>query len=203
MTRTLKSVLIASVLVAMLAGCDPFGAQGQGGGGEGQQQRSSRSRANGETQPVGGKAPAQPSDPIATRQVENDGATLRVDITGLKRNDRLVTLNWNITVVKGGGSCGDCWELVTRLSADQSATTYDVSGVRLVDTVNSKRYLVAHSGGSGQEVGRCVCSATKTTGLRPGGGVSLFATFTAPPPDVTKLNVDLLDLGVFDNVPIS
>lgn len=207
MARTLRTGLLASVLVVLLAACDPFGGQGQGGGGEGQQQQTTRSQAttqqaSGDTEPVGGQAPARSGTPVATQEVQNDGATLRIDITGLKRNNQLTTLSWNITVIKGAGDDGT-WGPNTDMGANQTVD-YDTSGVTLLDTVNSKRYLVARSGASGEDEGDCVCSNNPSGAyLHTGEAVSFFATFTSPPPDITKVNVDLVALGVFNEVPIS
>jgi hypothetical protein len=77
----------------------------------------------------------------------------------LARNDRLITLSWNVTVTKAGTD--GTWLAGTKMSASLaglSVSDYDVSGVTLVDPVNSKRYLVARSGGSREGQGRCVCS---------------------------------------------
>jgi hypothetical protein len=121
----------------------------------------------------------------------------------LARNDRLITLSWNVTVTKAGTD--GTWLAGTKMSASLaglSVSDYDVSGVTLVDPVNSKRYLVARSGGSREGQGRCVRS-TVSSALQAGNAMSLYATFTAPSPDVTKVNVDLVALGVFHDVPIS
>jgi hypothetical protein len=67
----------------------------------------------------------------------------------LARNDRLITLSWNVTITKAGTD--GTWLAGTKMSANPaglSVSDYGVSGVTLVDPVNSKRYLVARSGGS-------------------------------------------------------
>jgi hypothetical protein len=192
-TSRFMSGVVGAVLAVTLAGCDRFGGRGQGGGGEARQ-------PSGEVQQGSGQAPAQPGKPIVTQEVHNAGATLRLDLTGLKRNDRLITLSWNLTVTKVGTD--GTWCVCTHMSTDP-ISGYDVSAVTLVDPVNSKRYLVARSGGNAEEQGRCVCSTTESTALQTGESVSFFATFTAPPPDVTKVNVDLVALGSFNDVPIS
>jgi hypothetical protein len=209
-TSRLTLALIAPVLAATLTGCGLVGGQGQGGGGESRQQQEpppsqATQEPSGEVQPGNEQAPAEPGGPIATQEVENDGATLRVDITGLKRDNRLVTLQWNITVVDPGSR--EDWKTSTKMSANPaglSVSDYDVSGVTLVDPVHSKRYLVARSGGDGTEEnpGECVCSNTGNS-LVAGEAASFHATFTAPPPDVTTINVDLVALGTYNDVPIS
>jgi hypothetical protein len=201
-TSKITSALIAAGLTVALIGCDAVGEQGQGSGGEPRQEQQSPAIE----QPSGAAAsgdvelPAKPGQPIAGQEVHNAGATLRIDLTGLKRTDRLITLSWTITVTKGGPD--GTWQVGTKMSADQ-IYGYDVSGVSLVDPVHSKRHLVARNASDGQEQGPCVCSTTESSSLQAGGAVSFSATFTAPPPDVTKVNVDLVALGTFNDVPIS
>jgi hypothetical protein len=138
------------------------------------------------------------AEPLVSQEVHSDGATVRVDITGLTRQGRLATLTWNITMVRQNAK--GWWYPGTRMS-DNNVNGYDVSAVSLVDPVNAKRYLVARSGG---EQGECVCSSTGSSDpLQPGDSVSLFATFTAPPPDVTRVDVELKELGAFSGVPVS
>jgi hypothetical protein len=96
---------------------------------------------------------------------------------------------------------GVTWYRGTRMSTSLAGTDvndYNVSGVTLVDPVNAKRYLVATSGG-----GNCVCSTAGTNSMHEGDADSFYATFTAPPPEVTKVNVELRALGTFSDVPIS
>jgi hypothetical protein len=148
---------------------------------------------------------AQAGSPIASQEVHSDGSTLRVDITGLTRDGRLITLTWDVTMVETGSQA---WYPGTRMSANPaglSVSDYSVSGVTLVEPVHAKRYLVARSGGTAgsEEDGDCVCATAGTTPLEAGDGVSFFATFTAPPADVTEVGVDLVGLGTFTGVPIS
>jgi len=153
--------------------------------------------------PESAAAPTRPAGPIASQEVHNDGAALRVDVTGLTRTGRLITLDWTITMLQPGSQD---WYPGTKMSANQaglSVDDYSVSGVSLVDPVNVKRYLVATSGGSGaDDPGDCVCSTASSGTLQAGDAVSFSATFTAPPPEVTEVNVDLVGLGALDRVPI-
>lgn len=131
---------------------------------------------------------------VATRTVRVKGAEVRVEITGLRREGRLVTLNWSATTVNDG-----TWYIYTYMSADRK--TSDVSGVSLVDPVNAKRYRVARGGGQG---GACVCSATDDLySVGPGEAATLSATFPAPPPEVAKVNVEIPLLGTFTDVPLA
>jgi hypothetical protein len=154
---------------------------------------------------AGASIPAQPapasaarSEPIASQEVHSDGATLRVDLTSLTRQGRLVTLTWDITMVQQNTD-GD-WYPGTRMS-NNNVNGYDVSAVSLVDPVNAKRYLVARSGG--EDDGTCVCAKTFSDPLKDGEAASYFATFTAPPAEVNRVDVELKSLGAFSGAPIS
>src|SRR5262245_31889311 len=52
------------------------------------------------------RAPADPAAQagslIASQEVRSDGSTLRVDLTGLTREGRLITLTWNVTMIEPG-----------------------------------------------------------------------------------------------------
>jgi hypothetical protein len=206
-TGKLRSALTAGALAVALGACEA--GQGQGGGGDERRYEQSSPKATeqqsgdrpSEEAPSGaGQAPEQSGQPIATQEVNEDGSNLRVDIVSLKRSNRFISLSWKVTV-KEAGSNG-YWQLSTRLSTNR-VNGYNVSAVTLVDTVNSLRYKVARSGASGNDDGSCVCSRTGGRRLEAGDAVSYFATFTAPPLDVTKITVDLVSLGTFNDVPIS
>jgi hypothetical protein len=207
-TSKLTSASIAAALAVTLAGCDV--GQGQGGDGEEQQGQQQSQPTDARSQPSeaadgaseaasdDGQVPPQSGRPIATREVNNEGAILRVDITGLQRSDRFVTLTWNVTATEVGA---DGWSMDTKLGS--GFVDHSVSAVTLIDTVNSLRYKVARSRAeAAEEPGACVCSPTTGT-LQAGDTASYFATFTAPPPDVMKVSVDLVVLGAFNDVPIS
>ncbi|MGK5558003.1 hypothetical protein ACSNOI_40995 [Actinomadura kijaniata] len=118
---------------------------------------------------------------------------LKVEVTGLRRSERFVTLTWNVTVVSGS------WNAWGQMSTEQLAGG-DVAAVSLIDTHNGKRHRVARSAGG---TGDCVCTKVANQVHDPGATVSFHATFAAPPPTVSKVNVDLVKLGAFTDVPIS
>jgi hypothetical protein len=77
---------------------------------------------------------------------------------------------------------------------------FTVSGVSLIDPVNGRRYRVARNG-TGEDA-KCVCSKANET-IKGGSSLELYAVYGAPPADVTKVNVEIPNLGVFADVPIS
>ncbi|MFJ2032420.1 hypothetical protein [Streptosporangium sp. NPDC087985] len=140
-------------------------------------------------------APSQQGEVIATRDVKAGGAELTVDITGLRRQGRLVTLSWTIT------NTGDTdWEMSNDLGDTPAYLGLTVAGVSLVDPVNAKRYRVARTGD--RATAKCVCSDYDPR-TKPGEVLPLYATYAAPPPDVRKINVEFPVLGMFADVPIS
>ncbi|MCO1660914.1 hypothetical protein [Pseudonocardia humida] len=195
MQRTLVCVVSAVTAVAAVAGCGSGKPVVVNPPASAQAPATADLSATAEPAPL----PAPPGGPIAGQrvQVHSDGASLQVDLTGLTRQGELITLTWDITMVEQNAA--GAWYVGTRMS-DDNITGYDVSAVSLVDPVNAKRYLVARSGG---EDGECVCSKTSSDPLAPGDASSFFATFTAPPPEVTQVDVELKSLGAFSGVPIS
>ncbi|MFI6455951.1 hypothetical protein ACIBF6_30840 [Streptosporangium amethystogenes] len=204
MRRGITPAVAASVLAIVLAGCGMLPGQQGGGGGEEKQ-------ATGSTEPVGSAESAEPSEAtgaaeqqvapaeqgevIAGREVKAGGADLTVQITGLKRQGRLSTLTWTVTN-KGE----ERWQMSSDMGDTPDNLGLTVAGISLVDPVNGKRYTVARTGKYPKT--KCLCSDYDVF-TEPGEVLPLHATFAAPPPDVTKINVDLKVLGVFTDVPIS
>ncbi len=140
-------------------------------------------------------APTEQDSVIASKEVKAGGADLTVQITGLKRQGRLSTLTWTIT------NKGDSrWEMGNDMGDTPGGLGLTVAGISLVDPVNGKRYTVARTGKYPHAT--CLCSDYDVF-TEPDEVLPLHATFAAPPPDATKINVDLKVLGVFTDVPIS
>ncbi|WP_433512316.1 hypothetical protein ACQP2T_52630 [Nonomuraea sp. CA-143628] len=197
-----KTIALAVAAVA-LTGCGMLPGQ-QGGGGEEQtgqtaqaaqpERAATTGSAPAEAQPT---APAQETKVIASREVKvgagGQYGKARVDITALKRQGRTISLNWTVTATEGK----------VNLHNGMGGGTLDftVSAVSLIDPVNAKRYRVARNG-TGEDA-KCVCSGTQGQFLDSGDASTLYAVFAAPPPDVTKINVEMPMMGVFTDVPIS
>jgi hypothetical protein len=77
----------------------------------------------------------------------------------------------------------------------QSSTSVD--GVRLVDSARRKVYLAASDG-----KGNCLCSRALRGNLEPGHTYTFYATYAAPPPEVTALDVSFPQFGTVSRVPV-
>jgi hypothetical protein len=193
-------LVVAAALAAVPAACDDAG-----GGGE-------------ETPPPVTQAPAsagtgdgtqtnQPPPPpggvLASREFQAEGLDLRAEITGLARQGQTVLLSWTIT----NTSEDTDWYIGSSLNDpnDESAQ-WNVSGVALVDPINGQRYLVARAGSENPNAmdGTCVCTSVNNTPyVRAGQTAQFNATYSAPPPELASINVDMPLAGVFTDVPIS
>ncbi|GAA4221924.1 hypothetical protein FHR32_004253 [Streptosporangium album] len=204
MRRKIALAVAAPGLAVALTACGALGGLQGSGGQERQSRQAAETVATGapseapkDQAPSGdaASAPSQQGEVIATRDVKAGGAELTVDITGLRRQGRLITLSWTVT------NTGDTdWEMSSQLGDTPAYLGLTVAGVSLVDTANAKRYRVARTGERG--TAKCVCSDYDIT-TAPGEVLPLYATYAAPPPDVQKINVEMPVLGVFTDVPIS
>jgi len=73
----------------------------------------------------------------------------------------------------------------------------DFGGVSLVDLSNKKYYFEMRD-----SQGACLCSRD-VPDLNPGARVILYATFPAPPDNVTKINIEIPHFPPIEDVPIS
>ncbi|MEU4403222.1 hypothetical protein AB0F88_01790 [Streptosporangium sp. NPDC023963] len=214
MRRGLTPGAVAVVLAAALSGCGMLPGQ-QGGGGEERVTTTlevadpvATAKATKATEATETTETAEPSEPsgqvdapaeservIARRKVKASGADLTVGITGIRRQGRLSTLTWTVT-----NDGDERWQMNSDMGDTPGGLGLTVAGVSLVDPVNGKRYVVARTGKYPRA--KCLCSEYDVF-TEAGEVLSLHATFAAPPPDVTKINVDLKVLGVFTDVPIS
>lgn len=129
-----------------------------------------------------------PAEPVAT--VPSNRPGLELEVWAVSRADGTATLAFAVTN-RSTGPYGMGGELATNGIAG------DVSGVSLVDAGNLKRYLVLLD-----PEGGCVCSLTDGVAMDPGGSAFFYATFTAPPPDVTRITVET-PMGTVAGVPIT
>ncbi|WP_329093195.1 MULTISPECIES: hypothetical protein [unclassified Streptosporangium] len=200
---------VVAVVAAMLSGCGMLPGQ-QGSGGEervtGTLEVADPTKATEAAEPTEAvkatevpeateTVPAERERVIARREVKASGADLTVEITGLRRQGRLSTLTWTVT-----NNSDERWQMNSDMGDTPGGLGLTVAGVSLVDPVNGKRYAVART--AKQPKPSCLCSEYDVF-TQPGEVLPLHASFAAPPPDVTKINVDLKVLGVFSDVPIS
>lgn len=132
------------------------------------------------------------ANPVATVEaktgMEDDPeGTVKVDILGLKRKDKLLILTAAVT---------------PKTSLAERQNLFEVLGDRswfptLVDTANLKQYSVVRSGGSRLSSGDLSVEAAS------GQPMFVYAAFAAPPADVTSINVLFADsIPVLTDVPI-
>lgn len=131
---------------------------------------------------------------IASADGEMSGS--RVEVTELKRasggtvNLKLVLINNNSerNFQMYGNNLGD---------KDVRHDYRSVGGIHLVDPVNKKKYFVVRDAEQ-----KCMCS-NDVEDVRPGSRVNLWAKFPAPPPEVTKITIEVPHFQPMDDVPIS
>ncbi|MEU6778200.1 hypothetical protein ABZ912_03280 [Nonomuraea angiospora] len=192
-----KTIALAVAAVA-LAGCGALPGRQAGGGGE---EKQPQTVAETTTEPPATaeatEAPPQETRAIASREADvsagGQNGKARVDILGLKRQGRTLSLNWSITALDG--------KVNVHNGLGTATLDFTVSAVSLIDPVNAKRYRVARNG-TGQDA-KCVCSGTQGQFLEKGQTSTLYAVFAAPPADVTKINIEMPMIGVLTDVPIS
>ncbi|MFI6386770.1 hypothetical protein ACIBHY_14430 [Nonomuraea sp. NPDC050547] len=182
-----RQMVAVAVLASALTAC----GLPQGGGGE--EKVAANPPASGTPAAPKQTAAPQGETVIATRRVNDDQAVIKVEITELRREGKMATLSWTLTVEEG-----ERWSVATKMGRHN--TDYSVSNVSLIDVQNAKRYRAAMS--TGPE-GTCACTKTDPTTVETGGKLSFQATYAAPPPEVGKVNITLGELGGLTDVPIS
>jgi hypothetical protein len=203
------AALVAALM--LLAGCGGGDGDDQDGGGG----TSASTPAPTETPAAEGTAtpeatatetpaPAEGAS-IAEGQGSADGARFVFRITELKRSGPTVVLNATVEWAEGGdGSIQIAstfndgqYQKLEDDDADESGDVFD--GVALIDPEGRKKYLVAR-----ESTGRCVCSVDLNSAfVTEETPISLEATLTAPPEDVTTVNVFVPRVKTFTDVPIS
>ncbi|TXK43367.1 lipoprotein [Nonomuraea sp. C10] len=198
----MRKTFVLAVAVVALTGCGMLPPTTGGGGQEKQGGTQAAQTENAPPETTAPPAEQQTAPPqgdkvIASRETKaegTDGATkVRVEITGLLRQGKTATLNWTITGLEGSFNVHN--------GMGGGVFDYSVSGVSLIDPVNAKRYRVARNGTD--DKAECVCSGTQGEFLEKDESASLYAVFAAPPADVTKVNIEMPQIGVFTDVPIS
>jgi hypothetical protein len=137
---------------------------------------------------------APTSGAVASTEGERSGA--RVDVTELKRTSG-GTVNLKFTITNGGS---DPFGTASSYLGDNaiSADNYrDVSGVHLVDPVNKKKYFVVVDSDR-----KCLCSKDLPD-ITAGEKINVWAKFPAPPPEVTKVTIEIPHFQPMDDVTIA
>jgi hypothetical protein len=127
---------------------------------------------------------------------------VRVELYQLRRRDGFVTVTVKLTRTDAGGT--DSWQVGDTFQGDTISLTF--AGVTLVDRKNRKRHLVARVDPSAAPDGRdaqyLASSDLSSVFVKPGQSIWLYATFGAPPADVTAVDVVVPRVPVFENVPL-
>ncbi|NUR87541.1 MAG: hypothetical protein HOY71_25960 [Nonomuraea sp.] len=190
----MKRILAAAAAAVALTGCGVLPGQQAGGGGE-EKQRTAAVAPQKETSPTSEPTvAAQPDQAVATRTVKVTNGTAKVDITLLKRQGKVVSLNFTVTAVEGKV------EMHAKMGTG-GGTDLTLSKVSLIDPVNGKRYRVARNGTDPNA--EYLSSSTQGVWPEDGQSATLYAMFGAPPPDVTKVNIEMPLFGTFTDVPLS
>jgi hypothetical protein len=130
---------------------------------------------------------------IASAEGEISGA--RMEVTELKRASG-GTVNLKLVLINNGDKNFPMYGY--NLGDKEVNTDYkSVGGIHLVDPVNKKKYFVIRDSEK-----KCMCS-NDVDDVRPGARTNLWAKYPAPPPDVTKITIEIPHFQPMDDVPIS
>jgi hypothetical protein len=156
----------------------------------------------------GQPTPADPSQPsggdqlgsvVATRTSAGGGRKVTLRLYPVLRDG--ATSHVNLTLSSpvertSGVQVGELLADGDYNASDKSGLAAD--GIQLVDGKNAKLYLVASDGR-----GQCLCSRDLSSVFLSLNAPVLFsATFAAPPPDVTQVDVRIPNFGTVKNVPV-
>ena len=195
-TRRLGAVALA--MSATLTGCGVLGGSDPSDHAPG-----TRSAAPGTVADLGAE--------VATRdvQISRSGGVfpVRVELYQLRRRDGFVTVNVKLTRTDEGTKDSG-WQVADTFQGDTISHTF--AGVTLVDRKNRKRHLVAqvNPGAGRTQADRSereeylASSDLASVFVKAGQSIWLYATFGAPPDDVTAVDVVVPRVPVFENVPV-
>jgi hypothetical protein len=144
-------------------------------------------------------APTDLGAPAATRDGTADHQKATVAVYAIRRSDTLAVMHFTVTVDPDA----EDGIFVFDLFSDGDATTGDgnsstsVDGVRLVDSARRKVYLAASDG-----KGKCLCTRDMRGDLEPGHTYTFYATYAAPPAEVTAIDVAFPQFGTVSRVPV-
>ncbi|SBT38088.1 hypothetical protein [Micromonospora narathiwatensis] len=129
--------------------------------------------------------------------------SVRVELYELRRRDGFVNVNVKMTRTDQGTG-NDDWQVGDTFEGDTISLTF--AGVTLVDRKNRKRYLVARvdpdTAPGGKDSQYLASTNLSKIFVKPDQSIWLYATFGAPPDDVTAVDVVIPRVPVFENVPL-
>ncbi|MFU8850527.1 hypothetical protein ACNAW0_06045 [Micromonospora sp. SL1-18] len=144
---------------------------------------------------------------VATRDVQISKSrnlfSVHVELYELRRRDGFVTVNVKMTRTDQGTG-NDDWQVSDTFEGDTISLTF--AGVTLVDRKNRKRYLVArvdpNTTPDGKDSQYLASTNLSKLFVKPDQSIWLYATFGAPPDDVSAVDVVIPQVPVFENVPL-
>jgi len=134
---------------------------------------------------------------VPGREISSNGARWRVEVVSAVRQADFLKLSTRVTLLEMKPD--DDWVMAYEVWV-AGAGGSSAQGFELLDLVGKKRYLVARD-----SAGNCVCTRN-VNGIQlvPGQSTILEATFAAPPPSVSKVEVvGPAPIGTFSDVPTS
>jgi hypothetical protein len=135
-------------------------------------------------------APAVAQDVLSA---EGETPDVRIEVRDLKRGDGdTVTLRLRLVNESGGQFDASCE--MREYGANDNCGTF--SGAYLIDAANKKKYLVVRDA-----EGNCVCSGVKN--LEDGKKMNIWATYPAPPAEVTEMTLVVPLFEPIEGVPIN
>lgn len=151
--------------------------------------------------PAAETAPAitvTPTPVVATQQVDvtnyqGETIPLVIDLTTADRSNERVEITFTLTNTSDVAE----WTIIDQFGDGDAGTNDDMAGVSLIDLTNDLRYLVLID-----SEGNCVCSTTFDN-VGPGQSISYQASLTAPPADVTVVDVQLGGVTLFTDVTLT
>jgi hypothetical protein len=118
---------------------------------------------------------------------------LRIEVRELARGDGgTATLKMTLVNESGADFDGSC-EMREEGGVDSCGV---FSGAYLLDAANAKKYLVVRDSD-----GQCVCSGIDS--VPPGESLNLWATYPAPPAEVTTVTVIVPQFEPLEGVPVA
>lgn len=133
--------------------------------------------------------------PVAQEVLSAEGQNpdVRVELRDLKRgDDGTVTLRLRLVNESGEDFAASC--LMREEGQNDSCGVF--SGAYLLDAANQKKYLVVRD-----SQGACICSSLDT--VADGKRMNVWATYPAPPPEVTEVSVIVPLFEPIEDVPIT
>lgn len=143
---------------------------------------------------------------IATAQVQfgdtGDAIPVKAELYGPRRGQGFLTVKVRLTnLAPASAGRSMQWQIGSTFAGETRGPsgTDTFSGVHLLDRKNNKQYLVARNA-NGAFLASNQLSAVF---VQPQQAVEFFATFGAPPDDVTAMDIAIPLVPVFENVPIA